>query len=445
MEPVRAKTVGVRPPLASRWLPVRFYYGWVIAVGCLVFSFVGVGIGYYGLALFLRPLRKEHGWSNGWISGATCLYFVISGITAFVIGPTVDRLGPKRFMLAGAIVMSGSVVAIGSVHSLWQLYLVYAFLAVGYGMSTAVAVSSLITRWFVHDRARATSISSTGTSLGGLVLIPVGTRLLNHGGLRTVTIVFGILLIAVALPVVLLIIARDPADLGLLPDGGKPATRVSRVSAASQTRVWTRAEAARTRSFWAVTSAFVLILAAQTGYLLHQLNYLEGKYGSRNQAAFAVSVAAFGSIVARLVVGRFVDPLDKRHVAAILCVLQGCAILVIVHTNSIPLVFIMTLVFGFTIGNVYMMQQLLVAEIFGIPSFGAIYGLVALAGQTASGIGPLLVGALDDRYDSYSVPLTAAGGLILAGAIIVLAARPVAVRAEQPDVTDLHAYNADAR
>ena len=412
-------------PIAARWVPARFFYGWVIAAGCLVFSFVGVGIGYYGLALFLRPLRAEHGWSNGWVSGATCLYFVVSGITAFLIGPTVDRVGPKRFMFVGACLMSASVVAVGAVHSLWQLYLVYTLLAVGYGCSTAVAVSSLITRWFVNDRAKATSIASTGTSLGGLVLVPVGTRLLNHGGLQTVTIVFGILLLAVALPVVLLVIARDPSDLGLLPDGGKAATRVSRVTAASQTRVWSRAEAARTMPFWAVTVAFVMILAAQTGYLLHQINYLEGKYGSRNQAAFAVSVAAFGSIVARLFVGRFVDPLDKRKVAAVLCLIQGGAILGIVSTNSVPLVFLLTLVFGFTIGNVYMMQQLLVAEIFGIPSFGAVYGLVALAGQTASGVGPLAVGWLDDRYDSYSVPFTAAGLLILAGSVIVLAARPI--------------------
>ena len=45
------------------------------------------------------------------------------------------------------------------------------------------------------------------------------------------------------------------------------------------------------------------------------------------------------------------------------------------------------LLIGFTIGNVYMMMSLLTAEIFGILSFGSVYGVVSLAGQLGSGIG----------------------------------------------------------
>lgn len=427
---VRSRPSSGRIPPASRWLPKRVFYGWYLSFGCMLFTFVGVGVGYYGLALFLKPLRQAHGWSNGQVSGAIAVYFVVSGIAGYLVGPPIDRRGPLPFMLGGACLMGAAVVAVGHVHALWQLYVVYVILAIGYGSSSAVAVSTLLTRWFVHRRAQATSISSTGPSLGGVILVPLGTRLLDSGGLETVTLVLGILLVAISVPVVLLVLAADPADLGLEPDGGAPRKdlRATRVDEATQTRVWTRSDASRTVSYWAIVVAFVFILAAQTGFLLHQISYLEGKYGSRQKAAIAVSTAAMGSIIARLVVGRFVDPLDKRFVASALCFLQAAAVLMVIHTTSLPVVFAMTLVFGFTIGNVYMMQQLLVAEIFGVPSFGAIYGVIVLTGQVASGMGPLGVGFFDDRFGSYTVPFTVTAALTACAGFVVLFARPVPAR-----------------
>ena len=64
-------------PPAARILPKRLFYGWYIAIACAVFSFVGVGVGYYGLAVFLKPLKDEHHWSTTAVSGATGLYFSI--------------------------------------------------------------------------------------------------------------------------------------------------------------------------------------------------------------------------------------------------------------------------------------------------------------------------------------------------------------------------------
>ena len=58
-------------PLGFRWLPRRLHYGWWITIGVAVLMFATVGVGYYGLAVFLRPLQEENGWSNTVVSGAT--------------------------------------------------------------------------------------------------------------------------------------------------------------------------------------------------------------------------------------------------------------------------------------------------------------------------------------------------------------------------------------
>ncbi|HYD10809.1 MAG TPA: MFS transporter [Acidimicrobiales bacterium] len=416
-----------RLPVGARVLPPRVFYGWYVAIACSLLMLVGVGVGYYGLAVFLRPLQDEHGWSNTVVSGATGLYFSLSGITGFLVGPSVDRVGPKPFMLVGSILLACSISLIGFVSSIWQLYVVYSVLAVAFGLATSVSVNAVMTRWFVAKRAKAMSISSTGISVGGMVLAPTGSWLIDAGGLELATPLMGLLVLAGALPVILLVIVADPAHMGLAADGVVDDASPLRGSLTDdvQRRVWSRAEAARTREFWALLVGFGVVLTAQTGFVIHQISFLEDRVGSRSTAALALSVTAFGSIVARLVVGSFADRVDKRVLTVVLFLMQAAAVGGIVVTDNVPVTYALTLVFGFTIGNVYMMMSLLVGETFGMVSFGTVFGLVTLAGQVGSGLGPLLIGAIEDGTGGYGAAFAVTAAATALSAIVIgIGARP---------------------
>ncbi|MEO8540134.1 MAG: MFS transporter [bacterium] len=422
----------ISEPFAARILPRRVFYGWYVAIACAALMFVGVGVGYYGLPIFLKPLRDAHGWSDTQVSVAPAIYFTISGLTSAIVGPLVDRHGPTRFMLIGTVINGVSAAFIGLVDSLWQLYAVYFIFAVAFGMSSSIAVNAIMTRWFVRKRALAMSISSTGVSLGGVVLAPVASALISSGGLELATPILGALVLVVAIPVILLVISWEPSRMGLGPDGDTPnqaALTSKRPELAAQYRVWTQKEALRTVGFWAIFVAFLLVLIAQTGYVIHQVDFLQERLGSRNKAAFTISVTAFGSIIARLVVGIFADGIDRRMLTVVLFVVQGTAILLIIHTQNVAATWALTLIFGLTIGNVYMMQSLLVGEIFGMVSFGSIFGLISLAGQAGSGLGPIGVGFLQDQTGGYTVPFTVTALLTYLAAIAILFARPAKERA----------------
>ncbi len=422
-----SSTPVARIPLAYRFTPSRLYYGWVIAIGCAVLMFVGVGVGYYGLAVYIGPLKDEHGWSTTAISGATGLYFSLGGLTAAFVGPLIDRKGPFKFMVVGIITNAIAASCIGLVDALWQLYAVYAVMAVAFGISSAVAVNAIMTRWFIHRRARAMSVSATGVSVGGVILSPVIASMVDHGGIALAAPVTGVLVLVVGLPVILFVLAWDPRQLGLKPDGlsfTPPATNRLTLSDEVQLRQWTRSEILRTPGFWALLLAFLMVLMAQTGYVIHQISFLEDRMGSRSEAAFALSLTALGSIIARLIVGTFADAIDKRWLTVGLFVVQASAILLIVYIDNLALTWFLTLVFGFTIGNVYMMQSLMVGEIFGIVSFGTVFGLISLAGQVGSGGGPLMVGVLKDATGGYTVAFTVTAILTYLAAIVVIFARP---------------------
>jgi MFS family permease len=240
--------------------------------------------------------------------------------------------------------------------------------------------------------------------------------------------VLGAPVLAVGLPIVLWILIWDPKMLGLTPDFGSPNAGADNASLADevQLRVWSRTDAARTIPFWAILISFLLVLMAQTGFLLHQIAFLEDRFGSRQAAALALSLTAFGSVVARLVVGRFADRLDKVLVSSGLFLVQGLSVLGVLVFSSTAMTYVFVLLVGFTIGNIYMMQTLLVAEKFGLVSLGTVLGVIGLAAQTGSGAGPFLVGWLEDQSETYTLPFVLSAGMTLFSAgVILLAKMPV--------------------
>ncbi|HCV00490.1 MAG: hypothetical protein CL897_04745 [Dehalococcoidia bacterium] len=397
-------------------------------VGVALVMLCGIGVGYYGLAVFLKPLQQAHGWSNASVSGATGLYFVISGISAAMVGPAIDRRGPMPFLTVGVLLTAVMVGCIGFVQELWQLYTVYAVLAAAFGMAGSVSTNVIMARWFIRRRARAMSISATGVSSAGVILPPLVAWLIGSGGLDLTTPVIAVFTLVVGLPVVFLVLAWDPGQMGLSPDGPVSPSELplsSSLREEVQTRRWTLYQAMGTLSFWALVSAFVLVLLSQTGFLIHQIAFLEERTGSRTAASLALSLGAIGSIVARLIIGGFADALNKRHLTAGLFAFQAVSVFLIVNIDAVVTNYIFAFTFGLTIGNIYMMQSLLTSEIFGYVSFGAVFGMISLATQVSSGAGPLLVGLLEEPMGGYETPFLITGGITLVAALVVLFARPI--------------------
>ena len=74
-----------------------------------------------------------------------------------------------------------------------------------------------------------------------------------------------------------------------------------------------------------------------------------------------------------------------------------------------------------------MMQTLLVGEIFGMLSFGSVFGIIAMSGQIGSAMGPLIIGFLEEYTGGYDLPLTCVAITTYLAAFVVLVARPTVI------------------
>jgi MFS family permease len=422
----RAEQPPPRPlPRISRLVPGT-YYGWLVAMGAMVLSFATAGIGFYGQVILLDGLSAVHDWPKASVAWASSLYFVVSGVSGALIGRAIDRSGARAWILTGTLLMAVALVAIGRASSPSQLFLLYPLFAAGTGMASTVPTNAIITRWFVSQRARAMSVSHTGVSLGGIVLVPLATWLIHGEGIGFATSVLAILLLGLALPVTLFVLREEPKRYGLVPDGGRePRLQNPLLSESAQQRIWRARGALQTRTFWVLASAFSGMLFAQLSVLIHQLSFLREQMGP-SAAALAVSLTAAASIGGRLLVGVLADRVEKRRLGAGLFLFQACAVLAFSQVDSVHGLYLTAFLFGSTVGSIFMMQALLVGELFGLASFGKLFGLLQLVTGSVAALGPGALGMLQVTLGGYQPGLRIVVGIAVVSAWILSRVPPPA-------------------
>lgn len=419
---------GTGLPALARVAP-NVFYGWWVALGASFISFVCAGIGFYSQGVLLDALCHERGWSRASVSGATSLYFLVSGVAGLAVGRGVDRFGPRTFIAIGAPVLAAGLVGIGRAESQSAVYLCALAMALGVACSGPVPTSSIVTRWFAELRARAMTVSQTGVSIGGIALVPLSTWLIRERGLDVATGTLAAIVVGVALPVTWLVLRTDPAHHGLPADGHARARARAAQSDSPPERVFRTRDALATRAFWGLALAFGLGLFAQVGFLAHQLAGLREKVAPAD-AAFIVSATALGSVIGRFAIGPLADRREKRRIAVALFLVQACATFAFARSASGASLGAASFVFGLTMGNIFMMQPLLVSEFFGIESFASVLGSLQLATSLASGMGPLAVGLAFEQVGGYRGPLEGLAGVAVAAALVMSR-----VRIPEPRVT----------
>jgi len=191
----------------------------------------------------------------------------------------------------------------------------------------------------------------------------------------------------------------------------------------AQIRSWTRRQAMGTMAFWSIVIAFFMALTGQIAFLIHQVSFLSQTLG-RPGAAAAVSITASASIAGRLTLGTVVDRYDKRFVTMGLLLLQATGVLSMAYSNSIPVLYMGTFIFGLTMGSLLMMQSLIIGDCFGHISFATVSGMVSLFVISGSAIGPTLAGVIYDSMGSYRAAFLLFVAMSVAAACAIYFARP---------------------
>jgi MFS family permease len=166
--------------------------------------------------------------------------------------------------------------------------------------------------------------------------------------------------------------------------------------------------------------------------IVHQIALLEPKIG-RTHAGFAVSVMTFMAIAGRLGLGVVVDRFDPRLVTSASLASQTAALLIILATDSVPVVWAACALFGFSVGNIITLPPLIINREFSAASFTVVMGLANAISGTVGSLGPALLGLVRGWSGDYHMALVLCIALELVAAALVIERRLLAWRPASPE------------
>jgi MFS family permease len=384
----------------------RIFPGWWVVAAVFIVLSAASGLIFYGLAVYLDALTDEQPFSTTSVSLATSVFFIVAGVAGRVIAPIIETRDIRLVIAVGAILGGASLAFLGTVDSLIELYAVYVALALGFAMAGLLPATTLVTRWFHGRRALALAIASTGLSVGGLTYTQFAAWLIADRGLADASPILGLVFLVSILATLPLLIP-SPAHRGLEPEGAE--------NAANDGIEYDIA--IRTRFFVIVLIGFILAMGAQVGGL-SQIANLGSERVDSSTGALAVSAIAVGSVIGRLVGGSFADRLPLVTFTIVLALVQGVTLIGIAFADGRIALVVVAFCFGTTIGNLLMLQPLLIASAFGVTAYPRIFAFQQLVVTVGIAGGPLLLGALRDA-SSYRASYVVSGLLSMAAAAVM--------------------------
>ena len=425
----------MRARLAGR-LPV--YYGWVIFALANLPSFGARPVASVAvLSVFVIPMTEEFEWSRGLFSGAVSLGAVFGLVMSPFAGRLIDRYGSGLILAGCSAVVGACALGIAAVSQAWSFYAIYVPGRAVFSSPLELGTTTAISNWFIRRRPMA--LAWFGATQGvGLGLLPLAAALLIEGvGWRGSWVTLGVFTLATGVLPPLLLMARRPEDMGLVPDsedGGasdaKTQRRKDAMGAGWRDVDYTVREALRTPAFWILAFFSMVGFMAQAGVSLHQTAHYVDAGVPQGQAALVATAFALGQIPGGMVWAVVGRRMPVRITLAISSAWVTGGVFGIGFTEALGWGIVYGFLFGAGVGGFHTMLRLAWADYYGRLHLGAIRGLTLPAQIGGQAIGPVVSGFMFDATGGYRGPFVIFGAAVGLATLLVLAAVPPGRKSE---------------
>jgi predicted MFS family arabinose efflux permease len=390
----------------------KIFYGWWIVVGAFLLNFVGIGIIMNTMGVFIKPVAESLGFTRG---GFT-LYFTIAALSMMVMAPVMgkllERYDIRIIMTVCTTMMATSFALFSQCQTLTQFYVVAVFLGIGSAGSHIIPVSMMITNWFIDKRGLAMGIVFAATGVGGLIFNPLANWVIMNYSWQLTFLSFGLIIGIISIPTAIFIVRAKPADMGLLPYGGKAA--LARQSATEMEGL-TATQAFRSSTFWLLALIILLIAIANMGVLHHIVPYLTDLGFSSTTATMLMSLHMTMLVFGKVLVGGLADRgLLKAYLICMIGLVISISLLYGAQWMWIAIVF--SVLFGLSIAVRTVIPPLMTARVLGQKHFAVIYGFLNIFTTLGTAIGVPLSGFIYDWTKSYSLAFALYIGICLIAA-----------------------------
>ena len=411
----------------------QFFYGYVVVIGAWLAMFVAGGA-QFSFSIFLPALIEDFGWTRGMLSLGLTLNLLFMPVFGLLSGYLVDRIGPRRTVIIGAIIGGIGVALLSTVTQIWQFILIYGVLVpMGVGLSYIIPTVSTVRRWFMRKAGRMVAITWTGSGLGIVFLVLAAHGMIESWGWSTSYIAFGIILLVGGV-IGGLLLRKDPESMRTYPDGVKPSEEElkARADFAARDEKWSVREVIRTRSWWLLVGAQLGYQVAMLGFLAHLITWGAIDLGIPlgNMVLIYSYVFVLSAVLGRLFGGFISDWYMARfHISRKPVLYQctlgvGLALFQCLKDDSTLEMILVSGLLGFCYGSGLAVFPTYLGDLFGVRNVAVLFGVSAIFVGGFGAIGPALYGFSYDATGSYNFALLVTGVLCIASALCLFLLKP---------------------
>ena len=405
-----------------------FYGWWLVGVAAFLLTLMSLTV-FQGLGTILVALERQFGWSRTALSGAFSLARVEGAILGPVEGFLVDRVGTRKMVFIGYILMGLGFLWLGQVETLWAFYASFMIITLGSGLGGWLAIIAMVNNWFTRQRTFAMASAMSGIHFGGLLvpLLALGIEAFEFSGAATIIGVFLLIVVGPAAKA----IRNHPEDMGLQPDGDSENLSES-VLTEDEEPDFTAAQALRTPAFWILTVMQVASSVAIVTLALHLVPKLTDMGMTLSGAGTVVLTYTIVALPSQFLSGYFADRLPKTLMIAIFLAIQGIALTIIAFADTILLAYIFALLYGIGFGGRNPLTTAIRGEYFGRKAFATIMGISQFPMNIGMIGAPLFAGYMFDTTNSYVIPFSVFAILTFFGAFLMLFVKKPRKLTQQP-------------
>lgn len=389
--------------------------GWRVVAGAAVGMGTGIALYLLVASLFIPHLTKEFGWSRGDMGIAGMIAFVTGAVALPVIGRLLDRYGFRRIVLVCVPALAALYLVVALQTGSYAFYLGLMVWGGLFGGGTAaMSYTRPVIATFVRQRGLALGLATAGTSITAMIVPPLLALSITAYGWRAGFITMAVLTLLIGLPIALALIGRAREGHASADDDVSP----REPGALARVPDVTLRQAVRGPRFWLLVIALAAVNIPGSG-VVGQLAPLIGDRGlSEGAVAIVMSLYAVGLLIGRLVTGFALDRFAPPLVAAVMTFIPaiGIALLLIPSPSFALAAFAVTLI-GLQQGSEVDIIAFFVSRGFGLKHYGAIYGMVAMAGAISTAVALVLFGKVHDLTGSYDLALAIGAAAFCAGAL----------------------------
>jgi len=428
----------------------RIFPGWWMNLVTGIYSGLGHGFYGYGVSVLFKPLASDLGLSRAATSWATGIGRLQGSIEAPITGWLSDRFGPRWIIVVGICFVSTGLVLMNFISSPWAYYLVWGVItAIGINLALTIAVDKALADWFIRKRGLALGIRFVIIGICGVIALPIISWLVTTQGWRIACLVWaGVMFTGVPLSWYF-VKQKRPEYYGLLPDGATVESeseadidamidRGIEYAADFEEAEFTLRQAIRTPAYWLITISWIFAMVVAGAINTHCIPFLTDMGIDDTVASGMMAMMVFFTVPARFIAGLLADRVRKDRLQFLVAgafLLQAIGIAVFLLNQSIAMVYIFLILYGFGSGAPVPLRLTMGGRYFGRKAFASIQGTSMVFAAPVALLAPVYAGWVYDTTGSYIPAFTLFMALAIVAAFVMCLLRPPKPPAQ---VTDIH-------